>query len=536
MDDFILRSSALFDGSSYSNGSFLLHIRKGYIAGLYLHGQLLPPEASTAEQIDCGDRLLMPGFCDSHLHGLLGSLQSVSADLLDSRSEQDAAERLYAFSGGNDDPEQGWLFGFGWNHFNWKPESLPSKDSLDRYFSCRPVCMFNEEMHSLWVNSKALEICGIHRNTPDPGNGRIFRDGSGEPSGYFLEPDAMKPVMDTALALPGGRKTELYRRLLSEAAGLGITAFSDIQIFDTMDCGVYEDLLKDGGLSCRVFPVFPMDTEIEELGRLRESYSGEKLCFSGVKEFIDGTAPMYTAVLNEPYADRPGFNAEPLIDPGLTADRAAELDLRGFRIRFHACGAGAVRIGLDIFEEVRRRNGDSGIRHTIEHIENIAEEDIPRFRKLGVIASVQPDHIWAETFAGHPFHRLLGEKRCRWAWPFRSIIESGAETAFGTDYPVSPLSPMNGVWRAVTRLHDDLQPEGGWIPQEKLSVLQALTHYTAGSAYQMGMENEFGRLLPGMKADIAVIDGDPFRMEPKMLRDTGIHMTVCDGEISYGPA
>ena len=229
----------------------------------------------------------------------------------------------------------------------------------------------------------------------------------------------------------------------------------------------------------------------------------------------------------------PGFNAEPLIDIDKTIKKAIELDLRGIRIRFHACGAGAVRLGLDIFEEVRKRNGFNDTRHTIEHIENIHPYDIPRFKQLGVTVSVQPDHLWSESFDEHPFHTLLGEERCRWAWPFKSLLESGADMAFGTDFPVSPLNPMQGLYRAISRRHEDGLPEDGWNPCEKLSIAESITQYTAGSSRQMYAEGLTGMLKPGMAADIAVIDGDLFAMDMDEIRQAEIYMTISAGRIVY---
>ena len=392
---------------------------------------------------DCGDRLIIPGFCDSHIHGFHGSIQMVSVDLTDCSSETCCVEKTAAFY--KNDKGGGWLLGFGWNHYNWNNKKLPDRRSLDSVFSNRPVCLFNEEMHSAWVNGEALRRIGINRNTAQPERGTIFTDAGGEPSGYLLELEAIQPLMDAALKLKPDEQEAVYLNLIKRAADLGVTSVSDIDIFDTLNRDAYESLLNSDKLSCRIYLGFPMKTDIETLKSYRSRYQTDFLKFGGVKEFLDGTASMHTGMLIEPYCDRPGFNSPALIDVDETMKKAVELDAQGFRMRFHACGAGAVRLGLDIFEEVRKRNGFNDTRHTIEHIENIHPDDIPRFKKLAVTASVQPDHLWAETFAGHPFHSILGEERCRWAWPFKSIIDSGADVAFGTDFPISPLNPMQGT-------------------------------------------------------------------------------------------
>ena len=537
MPDLLISSRNIFTSSGKPPFEGGIFIKNGIIAEVIDSPVHDAGRFEEAEVIDCGERLILPGFCDSHIHGFLGSIQSRSADLTDCNSEADCVRSAFDYYEAQPDKTGGsdWVIGFGWNNYNWSDKTLPDKHSLDKVFGSRPACMFNEEMHSAWLNSAALRAAGITRNTPQPPLGTIFFDKDGEPSGYLLEPDAMQPVFDTAFKLPTEGEQNLCRKLLQTSADYGITSFSDIQIFNTMKCSVYEDLLEADELNCRIRPVFPLNTDFDELLELRRKYNSDFLRFSGVKEFLDGTAPMYTGVLVEPYADRPDFNAVPLINIDSTIKKAIRLDAEGIRIRFHACGAGAVRLGLDIFEEVRKINGFNDTRHTIEHIENIHPDDIPRFSRLGVTASVQPDHLWSETYDGHPFHTLLGEKRCRWVWPFKSLLDSGAELAFGTDFPVSPLNPMQGIYRALSRLHEDGKPEGGWNPQEKLSLTEAVTLYTAGSSRQMYDENLTGRLSPGMAADIAVTDGNLFEMSPDEIRRTKIYMTISAGRIVKEP-
>ncbi|MBI9105906.1 MAG: amidohydrolase [Spirochaetales bacterium] len=530
MSDLILKSSNIFTSADNEAFPGALVIRNGKIDSV-LRGSFARSDLpSSGDFFDCGSRLIMPGFCDSHIHGFLGSLQSKTVNLADCVSEEDAALKTKRYYETSDLPR---LIGFGWNHYSWAENNLPSKHSLDRLIKDKPVYLFNEELHSIWLNSAALKEAGITKTTPQPENGHISIGKDGEPSGYLLEPGAIELVTPFVFSLTPEAENELFQNLIDTASACGITSFSDIQIFDTLNCGIYEQFLKNNELSCRVFPVFPMKTPVGQLLQLRDDYDSDFLKFSGVKEFLDGTAAMYTGTLIEPYSDRPGFNAPPLVEAEKTIERAIELDQLGFRIRFHACGAGAVRLGLDIFEQVRKKNGFNATRHTIEHIENIAPVDIPRFKALGVTASVQPDHLWSERYANHPFHSILGPERCRWAWPFKSLVDGGADTAFGTDFPVSPLDPMQGIYRAMTRLHEDGKPEGGWIPEEKLGLSESLRLYTAGSAKQMYSKNQFGMLKPGMAADIAVIDGNLFDMSPGEIRQAGIYMTISAGRIVY---
>ncbi len=531
----LLKSRNIFTADREAVFSGAVSIADSVIENVFKSSAELPSEAQGYTVIDCGERLIMPGFCDSHIHGFFGSLQSSSVSLGGCRSEEEAAAKAAEFY--RDEINRGfddWLFGFGWMHFTWEKKNLPSKETLDRYFKNTPVCLFNDEMHSVWVNSEALKRCAITSATPDPSIGRIFRDNIGNPTGYLLEPEAMDLVVSKALRFTPERLRATAENLLSEAARCGVTSMSDIQILNSLDPALYSKLEKDGKLTCRMHMVFPMEQPLEDILEQRSEYASDYLRFSGVKEFLDGTAPMQTGVLVEPYNEPAGFNAPLLVDMERTIKKAILFDKNGIRIRFHACGSGAVRSALDIFEAVRNANGYNDTRHTIEHIEDIHPDDIPRFKKLSVTASVQPDHLLVEEYALHPFHEILGEERCRWAWPFKSLIESGAEVSFGTDYPISPLNPMIGVFRAVTRLHEDNKPEGGWIPEEKLTVEQALYHYTAASSKQMYTENLTGKLIPGLAADITVLDGNPFECNPLELRNIKTFMTFSGGKRVFG--
>jgi len=530
MYDLILHGRSIFTAGVSVPFPGALFIKNGIIESVHRGdtGQTSLPPA--AEVIDCGGNLIMPGFCDSHTHGVLGSFQSQSVDLTGCSSEEEAVKKTADFYKDSTLPR---FVGFGWNHHNWIKNTLPERAAIDKVIKDKPVYLFNEELHSLWLNTAALKEAGIDDSTPQPENGRIFKDDKGEPTGYLLEPGAIELVSNIVFSLSPENKKAMLRNLIKTAAGCGITSFSDIQIYDTLDCEIYQQFLDKRELGSRIFPVFPMNEPIDKLIAYRNKYDSDFLRFSGVKEFLDGTAAMYTGTLVKAYSDRPGYNAPPLVDVGQTTSRAVELDRLGFRMRFHACGAGAVRLGLDIFEEVRKKNGPGGARHTIEHIENIAPIDIPRFKQLGVTASVQPDHLWSEKFETHPFHDILGPERCRWTWPFKSLSDSGADMAFGTDFPVSPLNPMQGIYRAITRLHEDGKPEGGWNPEEKLGLADSLNLYTAGSARAMYAEHSLGMLKSGMAADIAVIEGDLFEMSPDEIRDAKVQMTISDGKIVY---
>ena len=244
----------------------------------------------------------------------------------------------------------------------------------------------------------------------------------------------------------------------------------DLPLYGVRAEPAYRILEDKGKLSVRINFAIDFKEEIDEILRTKEAYSSEMLRCIGVKDFLDGTPMGHTGFMLEDYTDMPGFRSEPMIDPEHLKERVAQMAANDIKVRLHACGDGAVRLGLDAFEYARSMHGDRDLRHCIEHIEAISPDDIKRFGQLGVIASVQPDHLPKYSFYEHPFHTMIGEERMRYSWPFRSIADTGGRLAFGTDYPVTELNPLRGIFRAVTRLTDELQPEGGFSPDEKLTV------------------------------------------------------------------
>ena len=273
----------------------------------------------------------------------------------------------------------------------------------------------------------------------------------------------------------------------------------------------------------------------EKIKALEQEFTGPLVTFNGVKEFLDGTPMGYTGFLAAPYEDKPGFVSKPLVPRDQFIARVTELDEMNVKCRVHCCGDGAVHLALDAFEEAGKANGFRDMRHAIEHIEMIVPEDIPRFKELGVVASVQPEHSPRTHYSTHPFHHLIGEERMKYMWAFKSILDTGAHMAFGTDYPVVDFTPFRGLFRCVNRLTNQLEPQGGYNPWEKLSLHEALRNYTLGSAYACGKENELGTLEPGKLADVVVLGKDPFQIisDRDQMFAMPVMMTMMDGNIVY---
>jgi len=482
--------------------------------------------------LDYGDQLIVSGFGESHAHAFYGALEIRGANVVDVESEEDAVDVIYEHE---KNTGNGWVIAFGWNNEYWKVKDLPTKASLDKKFSDRPVCVINEELHGMWVNSKALEVCGIDRDTEIPsGMGMIQKDEAGEPTGYLLETPAMKIVLDEAFQFTSEEEHQLIEDYFKTTASLGITAISNLQIHEILKEDIFEEMDNEGRLQARMSLVTSINNDLDDILAMKERFHSRNLKFGGVKGFADGTPMGYTGTLIEEYSDRPGFYGECYMDVDSYGDRAVFFEENDIRMRIHACGDGAVRNTLDLFEHAKAKAPGHELRHTIEHIEVIHPDDIERFGKdSSVIASVQPDHMWSLIFEEHPFHKILGPERCKHTYPFKTLLDRGTVLAFGSDHPIAGLNPMNGLYRAVTRLAEDRQPEGGWSPWEKLSIADSIKAYTIGSAYQMYNENITGTLEKGKLADIVVLDRNLFDVDPEEILETNVVLTMFDGKIIY---
>jgi predicted amidohydrolase YtcJ len=451
--------------------------------------------------------------------------------LRDDETEEDAAKHLYEMN--MDGNEDDWLLGGGWDHFKWPKAELPSVRSLDRFFPNRKVFILNKECHGAWVNSATLKYFEINKNTPDPEFGEFFRDSEGNPTGYLHELAAIEVLERILDEIPTETMSEYVKVFEQLAYANGITSVSDMQLSGLSSYDIYEQMEKNGNLNLRVHYYAPFKWDIEKLLGLKALHNSEILKFGGTKEFVDGTPMGYTGLMCEPYSNRPDFYGESAIDLMYLDDKISRLDAFGIDVRLHCCGDRAVKEALDSFENAISKNGRRDSRHSIEHIESIRPQDILRFGELGVIASVQPEHMPKYDFDNHPFHTMLGEERIRWSWPFNSLANGGGKLAFGSDFCVAELNPMRGVFRAVTRLTNDLEPTNGFSPPERLVLADALRAYTYGSAYVNKREHDLGTLESGKLADIVVLDRNIFDIPGEELIYVKVDVTMFNGNIVY---
>ncbi|MEH7223590.1 amidohydrolase [Bacillus sp. JJ1566] len=531
--DILIKGNAIFTGNETSPMKGAVVIKNDRILDVGEIENVNDYIGPKTKVIYADDKLVLPGFHDFHLHLVLGSMFSEFTTLTECSSEEEAAQKIYHYAEKN--PNDAWVLGFGWHHVRWPGKKSPTRQSLDQLIPNRPVFLLNEEGHSAWVNSKALKLLNITKETQDPPFGLIERDENGDPTGFLYE-TAVKLVAEKAYQFSEEMQRRLMDAFLKKAASYGITSVSDMLPLPGFELGspsFYAAYEKEGKLTTRIHFLSSLDGDLSKAKFYRELYQSDKLQFSGLKQFIDGVPNTYTGYLIEPYSDRPETRGGILFEEETYMRWIKEADKEGFRIRLHACGDGAVRFGLDCYQAAQQQNGKRDSRHTIEHIEVIHPYDIKRFEELGVIASIQPEHMSAESMEGHTYLDRLGPERARYTWPIGSLKSNGASIAFSSDYPVVDMNPMIEIYRAVTRRNADGTPEDGWNPQEKISLVDALQFYTKAPAYGNFREDDLGTVEAGKKADIAILDRNLFSVDANEILEAKVEMTIMDGNIVY---
>ena len=530
--DTILTSSAVFTGLEDQPRPAAVAIRGNRIVAVGTKEELAPWRGESTLELDFGDRLVMPGFHDFHLHLMMGSVAMRSAILATARSREEAVEMVRQHA--QEHPERDWVIGFAWDAGYWSDPRLPNRYDLDAVVADRPVLLFHAEGHYAWVNSKALELAGIDRETADPEFGSIERDESGEPTGILYE-GAIARCGELAFDFSTEEQKGLLRDFLRHAAELGVTSVNDMYGLEMnrklVNFELYRECEESGELTVRIHLLPELNGDLERAKQLRDKYRSPFLQFTGLKQFIDGVITGYTAYLLEPYADDPTTKGSTTNPPEVIKDWVVAADREGFQIRFHAIGDGAIRLALDAFAAAREANGKRDSRHCVEHVEVLHPDDLTRFAELGVIASMQPEHL-AQSERG-VYTSRIGAKRDRYVFAMNSLKKTGAVLALGTDFPIASLQPMLEIYRAVTRIDSSGLPEQVWHPDERLTLAEALRAYTAGSAYGSFRDHELGTLEAGKLADLIVLDRNLFAGPAEEILQTQVWMTMVDGRIVY---
>ncbi|HEX8098509.1 MAG TPA: amidohydrolase [Pyrinomonadaceae bacterium] len=480
--------------------------------------------------VDAGGKLVLPGFNDSHVHFMGGGFQLSSVDLRDANTPQEFAERIRRFAektrGGR------WITGGDWDHERWPGAPLPTKELIDPFTPDTPVFVSRLDGHMGLANSLALRKAGVTRETKDPPGGLIVRDAkTGEPTG-ILKDAAQSYIWKVVPPASFEEKLAAARAATEHAARLGVTSVQDMSA--GADVGVYQALLDRGELKTRVYAVSPLP-DWQRLGRtgVRARFGSDMLRVGGLKGFADGSLGSTTALFFEPYNDAPdtrGLPSDEMTQSEKMLRDVEDADRRGLQVMIHAIGDRANDQILSFYERAEREDGDRDRRFRIEHAQHLRPQDIPRFARARVIASMQPYHAiddgrWAEKRIGH--------KRAETTYAFRSLLDAGATLAFGTDWTVAPLDPVLSVYAAVTRRTLDGKHPGGWIPEQKISVEEAVRAYTVGSAYAEFTDDVKGTITPGKLADIVILSRDIFEINPVEIEKTRVVMTIMDGRVVY---
>jgi predicted amidohydrolase YtcJ len=513
-----------------------LAIRQGKIVAVGTDELIAALRGADTKVIDAGGQLVMPGFVDCHIHFLEGSLGIDRLHLEGAQNVADIQKMLREYAA--KDPGNSWILGTGWNYAMFSPETLPNKKYLDELFPDRPVFISGYDGHTTWANSKALTIAGIGRETLDPPGGAIVRDPkTGETTGALKE-SASGIVYKVVPQSTRAEKLAALREGIRWANENGLTrVHSAGGDFEELD--LFDELRRKGDLSLRFYIAYFLDPpelrkkDLDAIEAARKKYHDDWIDTDVVKMMIDGVVESHTAAMLDPYSDDPSTKGKPFWEREKYKAAVAELDKRGFQLFTHAIGEAGVRMSLDAYENAVSVNHVMDRRPRIEHIETVSIADIPRFAKIGVIASMQPLHAYPDADTLDVWARNAGRDRASRAWSWKSIADTGGKLAFGSDWPVVTLNPWEGLQTAVTRQTRDGKPDGGFLPGQRLTVAQAVDGYTLGAAFAGRREKTEGSLEVGKLADLIVVSQNIFEIDPHKIADTKVVDTIVGGRVVY---
>jgi predicted amidohydrolase YtcJ len=511
-----------------------LAVRNGRIVAVGTNDDIRKLKGARTQVVDLGGHFVMPGFNDAHCHLASGGFEQMNVNLVGAKSLQEMQQRIAA--GAKTAAPDDWIVGRGWDHTLWPGQQLPTRQDLDAVTAGHPAYFVRVDGHIAITNSAALKAAGITAQTQPPSGGAIDHDAQGQPTGIIRE-SAQELVRSKIPPRTSAQRRRAAELALADAARWGVTSAQDNSEWE--DFLVYEEMEREGKLTLRISEWLRFNDSVDLLEKHRAHHQADDpmLHTTMLKGFMDGSLGSRTAALLAPYSDDPGNSGLPQYkQPELNA-MAVERVAAGSQLGFHAIGDRAAQMALDAFAEAERNarqkdlpggNDPQRLRLRIEHDQVIAPNQFAQYRRLGVIASVQPSHLltdmnWAES--------RIGLERAKTSYPWKEFLDNGVRLAFGTDYPVEPITPFRGVYSAVTRKNEAGTKE--YFPEQKVTIEQALAAYTTGAAYAEFMEKEKGTLAPGMLADFVMLDRDLTKVAPPEILKTKVLRTVVGGKTVY---
>lgn len=534
--DYVLYNGKVWTGLDEPAFTSAVAIKGNKILRIGSSASMLKLANHLTKKIDLKGKLVTAGINDAHIHFLSGALGLSEIDLNDCSTEEQAIEIIKKYV--KENPTKTWITGMGWQYKIFA-NSMPSKKTLDAIESTRPIFISAYDGHSCWVNSKALEMAGINKESNFEGFGAIIKDEDGNPTGALTE--EAQDLISKLIPQPNHHDNiKALKQGMQYAASLGITSIQNAS-GSLEEFALYQELLHKGELKIRSSTAFSAsnntsEKDIQQYVSLRNKMKNNPYLKAGSIKFVmDGVIESHTAVMRRPYSDTLSnkiANGNLALDPIKYKHLVDRFDELGFQIYTHAIGDSAVRQVLDAYEHAKILNKTENRRHRVEHIEQSLPEDVTRFAKLNVIASMEPIHADPGTVA--VWSKAVGNERLPYSFVWHSMLKNNVKLVFSSDWPACfTPNPIRGIHNAVNRRTIEGLPEGGWIPEQKISIKDAMIAYTQGGAYSSFEENVKGKILPGYYADLIVLSQDLFSIPSMDIYKTKVIYTFFDGKMMY---
>ena len=534
--DLVLRGGEIYTMDAARSWAEAVAIRDGRILFVGADSEMEALIGAETQVVDLGGRMVLPGMHDVHIHPISGGMEAAACNLNGLKTSEEYVEAIRRYADAH--PDEAWITGGGWLMSAFGPGARPRREILDAIVADRPVFLTSSDGHTAWVNSKALEIAGITRDTPDPADGRIDRDPQSAEAIGSLQEGAAGLVEKFVPAPSEATRLSGLRYSVAMLNGYGITGLQDASVSED-DLATYDTLDASHELSLHVVAAqwWERDQGLEQIATIkarRERYTRGHVRATTVKIMQDGVMENYTATMLEPYLIEGDVRGIPMVEPEHLKDVVTELDAEGFQVHFHAIGDAAVRQCLDAVQSARENNGAPGHRHHIAHLQLIDSADIPRFRELDVIANYQPLWAWADDYITDLTIPFIGAERASHMYAIRSLHDSGAMIAFGSDWSVSTANPFEQIEVAVRRADPALDDGTVFVAEQRIDLPEALAAFTIDAAFTNGMEHDAGSLETGKYADLVVLDRNLFTIDVREISEAKSLLTLFEGRPVHG--